>query len=199
MNKKFGALLLALAMTMALAACGGEKAEATPAPSAEATTEATPAPEKTAEPTKEAETPAPTAEATVEPTAEATAEPEKTAEPAATAAVAEKPVEATPAPEKTPEPTPEPAASVYKDGTYTASAKGFGGDVVATVTINGDAITNVTLTGDSETPGIGGAALDTLAANAKAKGADMDGVSGASLTSAGAKEAVSAALAQAKN
>jgi len=94
---------------------------------------------------------------------------------------------------------PPAPAGIYKPGTYTASAQGFGGSVTATVTVSADAITDVTITGDSETPAIGGAALADLAANAKAKGAGMDGVSGATLTSNGAKEAVAAALAQAKN
>ena len=105
----------------------------------------------------------------------------------------------TAAPSPTPEPTPEPAPKTYKDGTYSASAQGFGGSITASVTISDDVITAVSLTGDSETPAIGGAALDTLAANAKANGAAMDSVSGATLTSNGAKEAVAAALAQAKN
>ena len=118
--------------------------------------------------------PEPTAEPSVEPTVEASVEP-------------------------TAEPTLEPAPKTYKDGTYSASAQGFGGSITASVTISDDVITAVSLTGDSETPAIGGAALDTLAANAKANGAAMDSVSGATLTSNGAKEAVAAALAQAKN
>lgn len=192
MNKKFGALLLVLAMTLSLTACGSKEpvAESTPpvpeettVPTSEPTVE--PTVEPTAEPTAE-----PTVEPTVEPTPEATPEPTPEAKPTPTPEAK---------PEPTPEPTPEPKPKTYKAGTYTASAKGFGGDVTATVTVDDDAITAVSITGDGETPAIGGAALDTLAANAKAKGAAMDGVSGATLTSNGAKEAVVAALAKAKN
>lgn len=193
MNKKLSALL-ALAMVMSLAACGGKEPEATPAPT-EPTVEASVEP--TAEPSVE-----PTVEASVEPTVEATAEPSVEPTKEAMAVTTPEPTpEATPeaTAEPTPEPTPEPAPKTYKAGTYTGSAQGFGGAVVATVTVDDDNITAVTITGDSETPAIGGAALETLAANAKAAGAGMDGVSGATLTSNGAKEAVAAALAQAKN
>ncbi len=194
MYKKFGALFLTLAMVMSLAACGGKETESTPAP-VEPTVEASvePTAEPSVEPTVEASV-EPTAESSVEPTVEATAEP--TAEVMAVT-TPEPTVEAKPEP--TPEPTPEPAPKTYKAGTYTGSAQGFGGSVVATVTVDDDNITAVSITGDSETPAIGGAALETLAANAKAAGANMDGVSGATLTSNGAKEAVAAALAQAKN
>ena len=41
----------------------------------------------------------------------------------------------------------------------TGTAKGFGGDVTATLTVEDGAITACTLTGDDETPEIGGAAL----------------------------------------
>lgn len=192
MNKKLGALLLASATILSLAACGSkESADATPEPTPDATVEATvePTVKATVEPSAE-----PTVEASVEPSAEvvATAEVPATAEPTPTA-------KADPTPAPTPEPTPTPAPKTYKDGTYTASAQGFGGDVTATVTISDDVITSVSISGGSETPEIGGAALDKLAANAKAKGAAMDGVSGATLTSNGAKEAVASALAKAKN
>ena len=46
--------------------------------------------------------------------------------------------------------------------TLTGTAKGFGGDVTATLTVENGTITACTLTGDSETPDIGGAALEEL-------------------------------------
>ena len=83
-------------------------------------------------------------------------------------------------------------------GTFTASAQGFGGDVVVTVTVDASGkITAATVTGDKETPAIGGAALATLAEQIKAKGA-IDGVAGATLTSNGAKAALEAALGKAQ-
>ena len=84
------------------------------------------------------------------------------------------------------------------DGTYTGKASGFGGEVVATVTVVGGKITACTLVGDKETPAIGGAALETLKAQVEAAGsAAIDGVAGATMTSNGAKTAVADALAQA--
>ncbi len=82
-------------------------------------------------------------------------------------------------------------------GTLTGTGAGFGGDVKATLTVAEDGtITDVVLEGADETPTIGGAALEELAAQVlEAQGADIDGVSGASITSGAVKEAVAAALA----
>lgn len=81
---------------------------------------------------------------------------------------------------------------------YTASAKGFGGDVSATLTYEGGKITEVALTGDQETEAIGGAALDTLKEQViAAQSADIDGVSGATVTSNAVKNAVADCIAQA--
>lgn len=85
----------------------------------------------------------------------------------------------------------------YKAGTYTAAAKGFGGDVTATVTVDEFNVVDVTLTGDKETATIGGAALPALAESAKVKGDKLDGVAGATATSTAAKMAVANALEQA--
>ena len=46
--------------------------------------------------------------------------------------------------------------------TYTATAKGFAGDVTVEVTVNGDKIEDVKATGENETDGIGSVALETL-------------------------------------
>ncbi len=85
------------------------------------------------------------------------------------------------------------------DGTYTGTAAGFGGEVKAVVTVSGGKITACTLSGEKETPAIGGAALETLKAQVETAGsADIDGVSGATVTSTAVKDAVAAALAQAQ-
>ncbi len=91
------------------------------------------------------------------------------------------------------------AAADYTPGTYEGTAKGFGGEIKAVVTIGASgAIESVELTGDGETPGLGLDALDPLAqAFEEAGSADIDGVSGCTLTSNGAMEAVQAALDQA--
>ncbi|MBP3521048.1 MAG: FMN-binding protein, partial [Oscillospiraceae bacterium] len=128
------------------------------------------------------------------PSAEPTKAPEETKTPEATKAP-----ETTPTPEATPEPTPEPVAGIYNPGTYTGTGAGFGGDVIVTITVDDNNITSVTVTGDSETAAIGGAALGTLADQIKAaQSADIDGVSGASVTSGAAKEAAAEALGKAK-
>ena len=55
------------------------------------------------------------------------------------------------------------SADGYTAGTYEATAQGFGGDVKVEITVDENAITDVKITGDSETPTVGGAALETLA------------------------------------
>lgn len=91
-----------------------------------------------------------------------------------------------------------PVVGIYTPGTYTASGTGFGGDVTATLTvgINGG-IDEVTLDGPNETPAIGGQALPTLREQVlSAQSAEIDGVSGASLTSEAVRQAVAAAINQ---
>ena len=92
-----------------------------------------------------------------------------------------------------------PAAADYTPGTYEGTAQGFGGEIKAAVTIGASgAIESVELTGDGETPGLGLDALKTLApAFEEAGSADIDGVSGCTVTSNAAMEAVQAALDQA--
>ena len=46
--------------------------------------------------------------------------------------------------------------------TYTATEKGYGGDVVVELTVSEGKITNVTITGDGETPGVGSKAIGQL-------------------------------------
>ena len=83
--------------------------------------------------------------------------------------------------------------------TYTGTGKGFGGDVVVTITVNDETkeILSVESAGEKETEAVGGAALETLDANfLAAQSAEFDGVSGATVTSDAYKEAVADALAQ---
>lgn len=92
-----------------------------------------------------------------------------------------------------------PAVGTYTPGTYTATGTGFGGDVTATLTVgpNGG-IDEVTLDGPNETPTVGGQALPTLREQVlAAQSADIDGVSGATLTTGAVKDAVAQAVEQA--
>ena len=88
------------------------------------------------------------------------------------------------------QPTPGPSgtAGTYTPGSYTGEGQGYGGTVTVELTVDANAITDVKITGDKETPTVGGAALDELAEQVKAKGANIDGVSGATLTSNAVKE-----------
>ncbi len=89
--------------------------------------------------------------------------------------------------------------SAVADGTYEGSAKGIGGDVPVTVTVEGGKITDVTVGENSETQGIGSKAIEQLPALiVAANGTEgVDAVSGASVTSKAIFDAVNAALASA--
>ncbi len=77
----------------------------------------------------------------------------------------------------------------------TGAARGFGGEVKVNVTVEGGAITAVAAIGESETNGIGSRAIAELpAAIVQAGSADVDGVSGATVTSAAIVRAVKNAL-----
>lgn len=80
--------------------------------------------------------------------------------------------------------------------TLTGTAVGFGGDITVTVVVKGDDIISVEAVGDGETEGIGSRAIDELPALiAEADSTDIDGVTGATFSSDGIKEAVKNALA----
>ncbi len=84
------------------------------------------------------------------------------------------------------------------DGTYTGTADGFGGDIVAEVTIKGGAITEVNVTGDSETDGLGSVAVEKIPAQVLEKQSmAVDAVSGATISSDAVILAITNALAEA--
>ncbi len=88
----------------------------------------------------------------------------------------------------------------YVPGTYTGQGVGFGGTVSVTITVDEDSILEAEAVGDDETPEVGGAALDELAQQiVDAQSADIDGVSGASFTSAGITDAAAAAIGAAQS
>lgn len=88
------------------------------------------------------------------------------------------------------------AETAAANATYTGTGKGFGGDVIAEVTVDADGkIVDLKVTADNETPSVGGAAVEPMVnAILEAGSIDVDGVSGATLTSNAIKEAVQAAL-----
>ncbi len=91
-----------------------------------------------------------------------------------------------------------PAQTLFTPGTYEAEAQGFGGMVQVAVTVTENEITDVAITGDKETPALGGVAVANMGeAIVKAQTPNVDGVSGATVTSsaiiAAATEALKAA------
>ena len=89
-------------------------------------------------------------------------------------------------------------AGIYTPGTYTAEAQGFSSKVKVTVTVDANNITEVKVDASGETPALGGAAADKLAKQVMdAQGAEIDGASGATMTSKAVKTAVADCLAQA--
>lgn len=87
-------------------------------------------------------------------------------------------------------------AEGYTPGTYTASASGMG-TVTVTLTVDENGITAVELDTSGETATIGGAHDEEFIAQILAQGAEIDGISGASITSHAIRIAVEKALAQA--
>ena len=90
--------------------------------------------------------------------------------------------------------------NVYKDGTYTGSAQGFGGTITVEVTLASDEITNIQVT---SAPGEDSAYLSqgegVISSIISAQSTDVDTVSGATFSSTGIINAVVDALGKAEN
>jgi uncharacterized protein with FMN-binding domain len=75
-------------------------------------------------------------------------------------------------------------ADIMKDGTYTGKAKGFGGELIVDVTITGGKISDVAVRPHQETPFVAGPAIEQLTAGiVQAQSANVQAVSGATITS----------------
>lgn len=91
------------------------------------------------------------------------------------------------------------ASGGYTAGTYTAKAQGMESEVTVTMTFDADSITDVVVDASGETKDIGAAKADDLAqAILSAQSAEIDAVSGATVTSDAVKEAAANCIAQAK-
>lgn len=87
------------------------------------------------------------------------------------------------------------AEGVYKPGTYSASAKGFGGDVNVTIEVDANKILTVNAEGKNETDGVGSKAIEQLPKKiVEEQKVDVDGISGATLTSNALLSAAKTAL-----
>ena len=87
------------------------------------------------------------------------------------------------------------STSAGVSGDFTATAKGFGGDVSVTLTLTDGVITGCTAEGKDETQGVGSEAIAKMpGAIAESGSIAVDGVSGATITSTAIQEAAAAAL-----
>lgn len=88
----------------------------------------------------------------------------------------------------------------FKDGTYEGNSDaGMHAGLKVSVLVEGGSITKIDIVEHGETEGIGTVAFEPLTkAIVEAQSTEVDSVSGASKTSAAIKEAVNAALTQAK-
>ena len=87
---------------------------------------------------------------------------------------------------------------IYTPGTYSAKAQGIG-EVLMKVTFDANSITDIELDVSGETENIGGAAADTLIEQIlAAQSAEIDGVSGATVTTNAVKSCLESCIAQAK-
>ena len=99
---------------------------------------------------------------------------------------------------KQPEPIPEPEY-IYNNGVYTASAYGYDGDIIVSVTIENDKI--IGIKADSEESDLwyfDSAADAVISRIISAQNTEVDAVSGATFSSKGIMSAVADALASAK-
>lgn len=100
--------------------------------------------------------------------------------------------------DSTPSDSQSGEATTFKAGTYTAKAKGLGGDVEVEVVVNESTIESVKVLSHSETPGISDPAIENIPANIiKAQGLKVDAISGATVTSEAILAAVTDCLTQA--
>lgn len=90
------------------------------------------------------------------------------------------------------------ASGAFKAGTYTAAAKGMGGDVTVEVVVTADEITGVKVVSHKETPGISDLPIEQIPAKIiETQSLSVDTVSGATITSTALLTAVTDCLTQA--
>lgn len=90
-------------------------------------------------------------------------------------------------------------SGTYKAGTYTASEQGFGGAVTVSITTSTEKIMAVEITGEDETPEKGGVAMETLQSTIlEQQSADVDVVTGSTVTSEAVIKAATKAINEAK-
>lgn len=94
----------------------------------------------------------------------------------------------------------EEVQRTYKDGTYSTTASGYGGEFQVETTIKEDKLEDVIVKEHNETPSIGGVAIEQMIDSMKKNNKyDVDTISGATKTSQALKEAVKNGFEKAKN
>lgn len=89
-------------------------------------------------------------------------------------------------------------AAKWEDGTFYGTGTGHGGPIKAEVVIEKGKISKVEAVEHQETPGIGDAALEKISGEViKSQTAEVDSVTGATITSNGFIQAIDNALSQA--
>lgn len=92
------------------------------------------------------------------------------------------------------------APSAYRDGIYTGTAQGFGGDITVQITVSGDAITDISIvSAEGETRSYFTRARYVISDILTRGTPDVDAVSGATYSSTGIINAVRSALMKAAN
>jgi len=95
--------------------------------------------------------------------------------------------------------TEAPQVDLCENEYLGVSHNAMGGDLYVKITMDGDKIAAVEVVAQSETVGIGDKAIETVpGAIVEAGSTDVEGVSGATITSNAIKEAVEDALSQVK-
>lgn len=90
------------------------------------------------------------------------------------------------------------ASGAFRAGTYTAAAKGMGGDVTVEVTVTADEITDIRVTSHKETPGISDMPIKQIPAKiVETQSLAVDTIAGATITSDAILVAVADCLSQA--
>ncbi len=90
-------------------------------------------------------------------------------------------------------------SGIYNAGVYEQKIRGMGGYMIIHVTFSANAIENIEVISHTETPNIGTLAIEqVIPAMIEAQSTEVDSVSGATITSNALKEAVNAAIEEAK-
>lgn len=110
----------------------------------------------------------------------------------------EKPLDEAPA-VQIPEPEPPQVTYKYKNGTFRGSGEGYGGTITVNITIKDDIISGISVESHNEDEPFWSDGKAVINSILSSQSANVNGISGATFSSSGIKQAVNAALNSAKN